>query len=79
MLPKTTQQRNTNKHVALSILSLTHEHTKDGTASRDYSDYVITECWRGIERSYDGNMAILPVWKAWSRVHNEVILHKHTH
>lgn len=79
MLPKTTQQRNTNKHAALSIHSLTHEHTKDGTASRDYSDYVITECWRGIERSYDGNMAILPVWKAWSRVHNEVILHKHTH
>ncbi|XP_037820136.1 probable WRKY transcription factor protein 1 [Lucilia sericata] len=47
---------------------------KDGTASRDYSDYVITECWRGIERSYDGNMAILPVWKAWSRVHNEIRL-----
>lgn len=46
----------------------------DGVAeSRDYSDYVITECWRGVERSYDGNMAILPVWKAWSRVHNEVI------
>lgn len=42
-------------------------------ASRDYSDYVITERWRGIERSYDGNMAILPVWRAWSRVHNEVI------
>ncbi|KAM7358111.1 meru isoform 2-T2 [Cochliomyia hominivorax] len=47
---------------------------KDGTASRDYSDYVITECWRGIERSYDVNMAILPVWKAWSRVHNEIRL-----
>lgn len=44
-----------------------------GAASRDYNDYVITESWRGIERSYDGNMAILPVWKAWSRVHNEVI------
>jgi len=45
-------------------------------ASRDYSDYVITERWRGIERSYDGNMAILPVWRAWSRVHNEVICEK---
>lgn len=44
-----------------------------GAASRDCNDYVITESWRGIERSYDGNMAILPVWKAWSRVHNEVI------
>ncbi|KAL7731551.1 hypothetical protein ACLKA6_013086 [Drosophila palustris] len=43
-------------------------------ASRDYSDYVITERWRGIERSYDGNMAILPVWRAWSRVHNELRL-----
>ncbi|KAH8260905.1 hypothetical protein KR044_000208 [Drosophila immigrans] len=43
-------------------------------ASRDYSDYVITERWRGIERSYGGNMAILPVWRAWSRVHNELRL-----
>ncbi|KAH8406185.1 hypothetical protein KR215_006388 [Drosophila sulfurigaster] len=43
-------------------------------ASRDYIDYVITERWRGIERSYDGNMAILPVWRAWSRVHNELRL-----
>ncbi|ALC44145.1 CG32150, partial [Drosophila busckii] len=43
-------------------------------ASRDYNDYVITERWRGIERSYDGNMAILPVWRAWSRVHNELRL-----
>ncbi|XP_073839597.1 meru [Musca autumnalis] len=50
------------------------QRLKDGTASRDYSDYVITECWRGIERSYDGNMAILPVWKAWSRVQNEIRL-----
>ncbi|XP_059226890.1 ras association domain-containing protein 10 [Stomoxys calcitrans] len=50
------------------------QRLKDGTASRDYSDYVITECWRGIERSYDGNMAILPVWNAWSRVHNEIRL-----
>ncbi|XP_037935052.1 ras association domain-containing protein 10 [Teleopsis dalmanni] len=50
------------------------KRSKDGTASRDYSDYVITESWRGIERSYDGNMAILPVWKAWSRVHNELRL-----
>ncbi|XP_075162352.1 meru [Haematobia irritans] len=50
------------------------QRLKDGTASRDYSDYVITECWRCIERSYDGNMAILPVWKAWSRVHNEIRL-----
>ncbi|EDW76878.2 uncharacterized protein Dwil_GK20614 [Drosophila willistoni] len=40
--------------------------------SRDYSDYIITESWGGIERSYDGNMAILPVWRAWSRVHNEL-------
>uniref|UniRef100_A0A1A9WE16 Ras-associating domain-containing protein n=1 Tax=Glossina brevipalpis TaxID=37001 RepID=A0A1A9WE16_9MUSC len=47
---------------------------KDGTASRDYSGYVITESWRGIERSYDGNMAILPIWKAWNRVHNEIRL-----
>ncbi|XP_036214092.2 uncharacterized protein meru [Bactrocera oleae] len=47
---------------------------KSGAASRDYNDYVITESWRGIERSYDGNMAILPVWKAWSRVHNEIRL-----
>uniref|UniRef100_W8BNA5 Ras association domain-containing protein 9 n=1 Tax=Ceratitis capitata TaxID=7213 RepID=W8BNA5_CERCA len=47
---------------------------KFDAASRDYTDYVITECWRGIERSYDGNMAILPVWKAWSRVHNEIRL-----
>jgi len=42
-------------------------------ASRDYGDYIITESWGGIERSYDGNMAILPVWRAWSRVHNEVM------
>ncbi|XP_054085692.1 uncharacterized protein LOC105209046 [Zeugodacus cucurbitae] len=48
--------------------------SKSGAASRDYNDYVITESWRGIERSYDGNMAILPVWKAWSRVHNEIRL-----
>uniref|UniRef100_A0A6P4EJY3 Uncharacterized protein LOC108041769 isoform X1 n=1 Tax=Drosophila rhopaloa TaxID=1041015 RepID=A0A6P4EJY3_DRORH len=41
-------------------------------ASRDYGDYIITESWGGIERSYDGNMAILPVWRAWSRVHNEL-------
>ncbi|XP_036325852.1 uncharacterized protein LOC118738913 [Rhagoletis pomonella] len=47
---------------------------KFDAASRDYNDYVITESWRGIERSYDGNMAILPVWKAWSRVHNEIRL-----
>ncbi|XP_067643734.1 uncharacterized protein meru [Eurosta solidaginis] len=47
---------------------------KYGAASRDCNDYVITESWRGIERSYDGNMAILPVWKAWSRVHNEIRL-----
>uniref|UniRef100_A0A1A9Z6P3 Ras-associating domain-containing protein n=1 Tax=Glossina pallidipes TaxID=7398 RepID=A0A1A9Z6P3_GLOPL len=47
---------------------------KDGTASRDYSGYVITECWRGIERSYDGNVAILPIWKAWNRAHNEIRL-----
>ncbi|KAH8339299.1 hypothetical protein KR074_011025 [Drosophila pseudoananassae] len=43
-------------------------------ASRDYGDYIITESWGGIERSYDGNMAILPVWRAWSRVHNELRL-----
>lgn len=42
-------------------------------ASRDYGDYIITESWGGVERSYDGNMAILPVWRAWSRVHNEVM------
>ncbi|XP_053953901.1 uncharacterized protein LOC128860402 [Anastrepha ludens] len=47
---------------------------KFDAASRDYNDYVIAESWRGIERSYDGNMAILPVWKAWSRVHNEIRL-----
>lgn len=49
-----------------------------GAALRDYNDFVITERWRGIERSYDGNMAILPVWRAWSRVHNEVICDKPT-
>ncbi|KAH8300457.1 hypothetical protein KR018_006272 [Drosophila ironensis] len=43
-------------------------------ASRDYGDYILTESWGGIERSYDGNMAILPVWRAWSRVHNELRL-----
>lgn len=76
-----TKNNTTTKHEQTCRLvhTLTHEHTKDGTASRDYSDYVITECWRGIERSYDSNMAILPVWKAWSRVHNEVILHTHSH
>lgn len=46
---------------------------KTAAASRDYSDYIITESWGGIERCYDGNMAILPVWRAWSRVHNEVM------
>ncbi|EDX10605.1 uncharacterized protein LOC6738207 isoform X1 [Drosophila simulans] len=45
---------------------------KTAAASRDYSDYIITESWGGIERCYDGNMAILPVWRAWSRVHNEL-------
>ncbi|BFF99467.1 uncharacterized protein DMAD_07373 [Drosophila madeirensis] len=48
--------------------------TATAAASRDYSDYIITESWGGIERSYDGNMAILPVWRAWSRVHNELRL-----
>ncbi|XP_017035000.1 uncharacterized protein meru isoform X1 [Drosophila kikkawai] len=55
--PKDGGQRNTNTAVA---------------ASRDYGDYIITESWGGVERSYDGNMAILPVWRAWSRVHNEL-------
>ncbi|XP_055907011.1 ras association domain-containing protein 10 isoform X2 [Eupeodes corollae] len=52
-----------------------YNNRRDGVVeSRDYSDYVITECWRGVERSYEGNMTILPVWKAWSRVHNEIRL-----
>ncbi|XP_055856594.1 ras association domain-containing protein 10 [Episyrphus balteatus] len=52
-----------------------NNNCRDGVVeSRDYSDYVITECWRGVERSYEGNMTILPVWKAWSRVHNEIRL-----
>ncbi|XP_020816348.1 protein CLEC16A homolog isoform X1 [Drosophila serrata] len=48
------------------------QRTTAVAASRDYGDYIITESWGGVERSYDGNMAILPVWRAWSRVHNEL-------
>ncbi|XP_017139122.1 uncharacterized protein LOC108153561 isoform X1 [Drosophila miranda] len=59
----------TTKETAAAVAA-----TSTAAASRDYSDYIITESWGGIERSYDGNMAILPVWRAWSRVHNELRL-----
>ncbi|XP_023162098.1 uncharacterized protein LOC111593531 isoform X2 [Drosophila hydei] len=45
--------------------------SNSGAELRDYNDFVITERLRGIERSYDSAMAILPVWLAGSRVHNE--------
>ncbi|XP_030387501.1 inner centromere protein A [Scaptodrosophila lebanonensis] len=71
--------RNGNAHIYCNNYNSNNNNKNDGghgfdAASRDYDDYVITESWRGIERSYDGNMAILPVWRAWSRVHNEIRL-----
>lgn len=41
-------------------------------ASRDLSDYVITERWRDVEQPLSANTKILSIWTAWGSARNEV-------
>lgn len=41
-------------------------------ASRDLSDYVITERWRDVEQALDNDTHILPIWLAWGSTRSEV-------
>lgn len=42
-------------------------------ASRDLSDYVITERWRDVEQPLNASTKILSIWQAWGSARNEVI------
>ncbi|GAB0090314.1 hypothetical protein DMENIID0001_050330 [Sergentomyia squamirostris] len=62
----------TCRDVILALIEDEIKTNNDVAASRDFSDYVITEKWRSAEQPLPSDTLILPLWRAWGKARDEV-------